>query len=53
MEEDIEICHCMSVNKSTIVEAIQSKGLRIVEEVSNATEAGTGAEAAWKILKLS
>lgn len=39
--EDIEICHCMGVMKSEIVEAIKSKGLKTVEEVQEATEAGT------------
>ncbi|MDD5571225.1 MAG: (2Fe-2S)-binding protein [Bacteroidales bacterium] len=42
MEEDIEICHCMSVNKSVIVKAIKEKGLKTVEEVQDETTAGTG-----------
>lgn len=41
MEEDEEICHCMGIMKSTIVEAIKEKGLTTVEEVQDATEAGS------------
>jgi NAD(P)H-nitrite reductase large subunit len=40
--EDIEICHCNGIMKSEIVKAIREKGLRTVEEVQDATEAGTG-----------
>lgn len=42
MEEDIEICHCMGVNKSVIVQAIKEKGLKTVQEVSDETTACTG-----------
>jgi len=42
MEQDIEICHCMGVNKSEIIKAIKEKGLKTVEGVQDATEAGTG-----------
>lgn len=42
MEEDIIICNCMQVYKSTIVKAIKEKGLKTVEEVGEETEAGTG-----------
>jgi len=40
--EDIEICHCNGIMKSEIVKAIREKGLKTVEEVQDATEAGTG-----------
>lgn len=39
--EDIEICHCNGIMKSEIVQAIKEKGLKSVEEVGEATEAGT------------
>jgi NAD(P)H-nitrite reductase large subunit len=39
--EDIEICHCNGIMKSEIVKAIREKGLKTVEEVQDATEAGT------------
>jgi len=39
--EDIEICHCNGVMKSEIVKAIMEKQLQTVEEVQEATEAGT------------
>ncbi|MFA6923971.1 MAG: (2Fe-2S)-binding protein [Bacteroidales bacterium] len=42
MEEDIEICHCMEVNKSVIIKAIKEKGLKTVEDVQDETTAGTG-----------
>lgn len=41
MENDIEICHCNGVMKSEIVKAIKEKGLKTVEEVQDATTAGT------------
>jgi bacterioferritin-associated ferredoxin len=41
MEKDELICTCMEVYKSTIVEAIKEKGLKTVEEVGEATGAGT------------
>lgn len=41
MENDIEICHCNNVMKSEIVKAIKEKGLKTVEEVQDATTAGT------------
>lgn len=40
--EDIEICHCNGVMKSEIVKAIREKGLKTVEDVQDATDAGTG-----------
>ena len=39
--EDIEICHCSGVMKSEIVKAIKEKHLQTVEDVQEATEAGT------------
>ena len=39
--EDIEICHCNAIMKSEIVKAIKEKGLKTLEEVQDATEAGT------------
>lgn len=42
MSSDEIICNCMEVYKSEIVEAIKSKGLKTVEEVGEATDAGTG-----------
>ena len=42
MEQDVEICHCMGVDKSVIVKAIKDKGLKTVEEIQAETEAGTG-----------
>ena len=39
--EDIEICHCNEIMRSDIVKAIKEKGLKTVEEVQEATTAGT------------
>ena len=39
--EDIEICHCNEVMKSVIEKAIREKHLRTIEEVQDATQAGT------------
>ncbi|HBG71739.1 MAG: nitrite reductase [Bacteroidetes bacterium GWF2_43_63] len=41
MEEDIIICNCNEIYKSEIVKAIKEKGLKTVEEVGEATTAGT------------
>lgn len=41
MEEDVEICNCLSIMKSEIVKAIKDKGLKNVEEVQDETNAGT------------
>lgn len=41
MEEDLEICNCLSIMKSEIVKAIKDKGLHTVEEVQDETNAGT------------
>jgi bacterioferritin-associated ferredoxin len=40
MEEDILICYCNEVYKSTIVQAIKEKNLKTVEEVGQETGAG-------------
>jgi NAD(P)H-nitrite reductase large subunit len=39
--EDIEICNCNNIMKSEIVKAIKEQGLTTVEEVQEATTAGT------------
>jgi NAD(P)H-nitrite reductase large subunit len=39
--DDIEICHCNEVMKNEIVKAIREKHLKTVEEVQEATQAGT------------
>lgn len=36
------ICNCFSVSRGTIEDAIKEKGLKSVEEVGEATDAGTG-----------
>lgn len=41
MEKDVVICNCNEIYKSTIVKAIQEKGLKTVEEVGDETSAGT------------
>jgi bacterioferritin-associated ferredoxin len=41
MEDEI-ICNCMDVTRGAIIKAIKEKGLTTVEEVSDATDAGTG-----------
>lgn len=41
MNEDILICTCMEVYKSTIVEAIIEKNLSTFDEISEATGAGS------------
>lgn len=38
--EDQIICNCNQISKDTIVKAIKEKGLKTVEEVGVATEAG-------------
>ena len=40
-EKDELICTCMEIYKSTIVKAIKEKKLTTVEEVGEATDAGT------------
>ena len=41
MADDILICNCNEIYKSVIVKAIREKGLTTVEEVGEATTAGT------------
>lgn len=36
------ICHCFEVSRKEIENAIREKGLKTVEEVGEATNAGTG-----------
>ncbi|SDC35486.1 (2Fe-2S)-binding protein [Williamwhitmania taraxaci] len=41
MENDELICSCNDIFRSEIVKAIKSKGLKTIEEVGEATSAGT------------
>jgi NAD(P)H-nitrite reductase large subunit len=41
MPDDIIICNCNEIYKSTIVKAIRDKGLSTVEQVQEETTAGT------------
>lgn len=36
------ICNCMGVTRGDIIKAINEKGLKTVDEVGEATDAGTG-----------
>ncbi|MDR2918838.1 MAG: (2Fe-2S)-binding protein [Tannerella sp.] len=36
------ICHCMGVTRGEIMDAIKEQGLKTVDEVGEATSAGTG-----------
>ncbi len=40
--QDVEICHCFQVKKSTIVKAVEQYGLREIEDVTHYTKAGGG-----------
>lgn len=42
MDRNETICNCMGVTRGEIMDAITTKGLKTVEQVSEATEAGTG-----------
>lgn len=42
MDRNEIICNCMGVSRGDIEDAIRTKGLKTAEEVSNATDAGTG-----------
>ncbi|MDR0715142.1 MAG: (2Fe-2S)-binding protein [Bacteroidales bacterium] len=42
MDVNETICHCMGVTCGEIIEAIKAGGLKTVEEVGEATAAGTG-----------
>jgi len=39
--EDFEVCLCNKITRSTIVKAIDEKGLFTLEELQNETKAGT------------
>jgi bacterioferritin-associated ferredoxin len=41
MGNDVVICNCNEIYKSEIVKAIKEKGLNTIEEVGEATTAGT------------
>ncbi len=41
MNDEMEICTCTGVTRGEIIKAIKEKGLQTVEEVQEATEAGT------------
>ena len=41
MDRNETVCHCMGVTCGDIMDAIKAKGLKTVEEVGEATEAGT------------
>lgn len=42
MADDKTLCFCMGLTESEVREAIISKNLKTVEEVGEATKAGTG-----------
>lgn len=42
MSDNEVICNCMGVTRGEIIKAIKDKKLTTVEEVGEATEAGTG-----------
>ena len=42
IKQDVEICHCYQVNKSTIRDAVMQYHLRDIEDVTNHTKAGGG-----------
>ena len=42
MDRNEIICNCFSVSRGDIIDAIKAKGLKTVEEVGEATDAGTG-----------
>ena len=43
MKNDNDIvCNCLQVTRGEIIKAIRTKGLTLVDEVSDETEAGTG-----------
>ena len=41
-EKDEIVCKCMNVTRAEIVKAIREKGLISLDEVQEATDAGTG-----------
>jgi NifU-like protein len=42
IKQDVEICHCFQVSKSTIRDAVMRYQLREIEDVTNHTKAGGG-----------
>lgn len=42
IKQDVEICHCFQVNKSTIRDAVLRYRLKDIEDVTNHTKAGGG-----------
>jgi len=42
MDNDDLVCNCMGITRGEIIEAIKTKGLIMLEEVREETEAGTG-----------
>ncbi len=42
MDRNEIICNCFGVSRGDIEDAINTKGLKTVEQVSEATDAGTG-----------
>lgn len=42
MDRNETICNCFGVTRGEIMDAIKQKGLKTTEEVSEATDAGTG-----------
>lgn len=41
MDREEIICDCMEITRGVIIDAIKNKNLKTVEEVGDATEAGT------------
>jgi NAD(P)H-nitrite reductase large subunit len=42
MDNNETVCHCMGVSRGEIIDAIKAGNLKTVEEVGEATSAGTG-----------
>ena len=42
MSREEQICNCMGVSRGEIEDVIKAQGLKTVEEVGEATSAGTG-----------
>jgi len=51
MDRSEIICSCMDVSYGEIVDAIKQKGLKTVEEVGEATNAGTGCGACQELIQ--
>jgi NAD(P)H-nitrite reductase large subunit len=41
MDREEIICHCMEITRGEIIDAIKNNSLKTVDEVGDATEAGT------------